>query len=116
MRNKLWEIVRERCACNISYYYLYDEDYNYSESAIHSGGFSCPAASCQQSNCSLITHATYRATIRGRSDKFTANQLMDILKEWHDSSSSLLVDSLRLQVARSKECQLSIGSFDEKTC
>ena len=106
-RRKLFEILREHChKCNNFDYY----------DVINSGGFSCPDATCQQSNCSLVTHATYRAIINGRSDLLTADQLMDILKEWHDSSSSLFVNNIRLKVARSKKCKLSISSFDEEEC
>ena len=107
IKRKLFEILREHCQDynNFNYY-----------DVIHSGGFSCPDATCQQSNCSLVTHATYRAIINGRSDLLTADQLMNILKEWHDSTSSLLVNDIRLKVARSKKCKLSISSFDEEEC
>ena len=103
IRKELEKVVREHCDCNYHY------------TAIHSGAFSCMTSTCQ-SNCSLITHATYRAIINGSSDLLTANQLMDILREWHDSSSFLHVSNIRLKMACSEECQLSIGSFDEEEC
>ena len=100
MRKELEKVVREHCDCNYHY------------TAIHSGAFSCMTST----NCSLITHATYRAIIDGSSDLLTAGQLMDILREWHESSISLIVSNIQLKVAHSEECQLSIKSFDEEEC
>ena len=102
IRNELGEIVREHCNCD------------FSSTAIHSGEFSCLSTICH-SNCSH-TPVTYRAIIDGSSDLLTADQLMDIMKEWHDSSSSLLIGKIRLKMASSDECQLSIDSFDEEEC
>ena len=94
--------MKERCKCN------------FNSKSIHSGQFSCLSTICH-SNCSH-TPVTYRAIIDGSSDFLTADQLMDFMKEWHDSSSSLLVSKIQLKIARSEECQLSIGSFDEEEC
>ena len=103
IKRELEKAVRERCECD------------FSSTAINSGVFSCQTATCQ-SNCLPITHVIYRAIINGTSDFPTADQLIDHMKEWQKSSSSLLYNVFHLNLASNDECQLRIGSLYEKEC
>ena len=103
IKRELEKAVRERCECD------------FSSTAINSGVFDCQNATFQ-SNCFPATHVTYRAIINGTSDLLTADQLMDHVKEWQESRSSLLYNVFLLNLASNDECQLRIGSLYEKEC
>ena len=82
--------VRERCDCA------------FSSTAIYSGKFSCDLAS----------HVTYRAILNGTTDLLTADQLMEHIQDWCETTHDIIC----LNLASASECTVRINSFEDEKC